>query len=97
MQPETLVEFVPGARPWWVSTAGFALATFLLSALCFRVAFAAHCGEQEYAFVKDAVGFAEDEVSEEARALDAETAAAAAAFPFAPTGGPPLGAPAAFA
>jgi len=93
MQPETLVEFVPGSRPWWVSRAVFALATLALSSLCFRVAFAAKCGEHQYAFFKDAIGFTEDEISEEARALDAETAAAAVAFPFAPTGGPPLVAP----
>lgn len=94
MKPEILVEFVPGARPWWVTRQAFALATALLATLCFRIAFDARCGQSEYAFVKDAIGWTEDAVSEEARALDAEQAAIAAAFPFAPTGGPQLGVPA---
>jgi len=93
VRPELLVEFVPGARPWWVSAPAFALATLALGALCYRVAFDARCGHLEYTFLKDAVGFSEDAVSEEARALDAEQAwaqaqaqgaAAAAAMPVSP-------------
>jgi hypothetical protein len=72
MAEEVLVEYVPGARPWWMTRWAFVLWTLLLSSLCFKVAFNARCGRQEYTFVKDAIDFAEDPVCEEARAYDEE-------------------------
>ena len=78
LRPEVLVEYVPGARPRWMSRWAFALATLLLSSLCFKVAFHARCGRQEYEFVKDVVGFTEDPVCEEAHLYDAERRAGAA-------------------
>lgn len=77
LQPELLVEYVPGLRPWWMAPWAFALASFTLSALCYKVAFNARCGRQEVLFVKDAVGFADDAVCEEAHMYDAEKAAEA--------------------
>jgi hypothetical protein len=75
LKPSLLVEYVPGNRPCWMAQWVFALATLMLSSLCYRVAFNARCGKQEYTFVKYAIGFAEDVVGEEARVYDAEKAA----------------------
>lgn len=74
LKPSLLVEYVPGNRPCWMTQWAFAFAALTLSSLCYRVAFNARCGKQEYTFVKYVVGFAEDVVGEEARVYDAEKA-----------------------
>ena len=75
LMEDALVEFVAGLRPKWMTLGAFALATLFLASLCFKVAFNARCGRQEYTFVKDAVGFSEDALSEEAHAYEQEKAA----------------------
>ena len=91
LRPEVLVEFVPGLKPWWMARWAFAAATLLLSSVCFRVAFHARCGRQDYLFVKDAVAFTEDAECEEARMYDAEKQGlAAAGAVFAPAAPPQL-------
>lgn len=77
-QPELLVEYVPGSKPWWVSRGWYALSTLLLGAICYKIAFNSRCGRQEYTFVKDSFAFSEDLVSDETRMFDAEEAMARA-------------------
>ena len=77
LMAETLVEYVAGLRPAWMTRGAFALATLLLSSMCFKVAFNSRCGRQEYEFVKDVVAFSEDALSEEAHAYDQERAGSA--------------------
>ena len=71
LQPNLLVEYIPGSLPWYISSLGFAVATAVCASMCYTIAFNSMCSNQSYIFVKDVVGFAEDLISEEARMYDA--------------------------